>query len=924
MIITSWMPEEKLKIVTVSSEELEFAENIFNTVREPLLLLDEDLYVVKASRSFFDFFKVSYEETIGQLIYELGNKQWDIPDLKELLETILPEKTSFDNFEVVHDFKFIGRRTMLLNARQIKRVIGKEKIILLAIEDITERKLREASSAETNRLTYEYLDILFNRAHVPILIWNSSGQITHFNHAFEELIGYDLSDAPERKLDILFPEDKVESALVLIKNALNNTSPELLELEIITKEKKVKTVLWNSTNIFDEEGLNVVATVAQDITKRKQIEDSLVNLETRYRRLFEAAQDGILILDAETGMIIDVNPFLIDLLGYSKEDFIEKEIWEIGFFKDISANKEKFSELQEHEYVRYDNLPLKTANGRKICVEFVSNVYLVNKKKVIQCNIRDVTDRKNAERALIESENSLRTLVQTIPDLIWLKDEAGIYISCNPMFERFFGASEARIKGKTDYDFVDRKLADFFREHDRKAMAAGKPTRNEEWITFADDGQKIYLETIKAPMFDSKKNLIGILGIGRDITERNLAAMELVKAKEKAEESDRLKSAFLANMSHEIRTPMNGILGFTELLKEPKLTGVEQQEYIGIIEKSGARLLNIINDIINISKADSGNSEVVLSDTNVNEQVEYIYSFFKPLAEEKKLGLTFKNSLPDSYALIRTDREKIYAVLTNLVNNAIKFTSEGSIELGYEPIATNYGVYLKFNVRDTGVGVPEDQKSIIFERFRQGSESLTRNYEGAGLGLAISKAYVEMLGGRIWVESDFGRVKRGVDNIMGGSTFFFTIPYIPVKEAVVIHSSEANDDHGVKYLANLKILIVDDDEPSQILTGISIRHFTRDVINVCNGFDAVKACRDNPDIDLVLMDIKMPGMNGYEATRQIRGFNTEIIIIALTAFGLDGDKAKALAAGCNDHISKPVNQSSLHKLIAKHFTKQQL
>lgn len=635
----------------------EFAENVIDTVREPLLLLNKDLQVVKANGSFYRFFKVNPEDTIGRLIYELGNNQWDIPELRELLETILPEKTTFENYEVQQVFSSVGKRTMLLNARQIKRSSGKEKIILLAIEDITDRKISEGISNERERLTNEYLDILFNKAHLPILIWDADLVITRFNHAFEELIGYDLTGAGDKKLHILFPEDKVEASLELIHRSLNDERPEIIEVNIVTKDKNIRTVLWNSTNIFDPEGKKVVATVAQDITNRKQSEDALSILETRYRRLFESAKDGILILDAETGEILDVNPYLIELSGYTKPDFKEKDIWEIGFFKDIAANKEKFLELQKKEFVMYDNLPLETADGRKINVEFVSNVYLVNNKKVIQCNIRDITQRKKAENDLIVSETRLRTLIETIPDLIWSKDTEGIYLSCNPMFTRFFGASEAEIAGKTDYDFVDRELAGFFRENDRKAMTAGKPTSNEEWVTFADDGHRVYLDTIKAPMYDDEHKLIGVLGIGRDITERKDAEKELLKAKEKAEESDRLKTAFLANMSHEIRTPMNGILGFTGLLKEPHLTGDEQKEYIEIIEKSGNRMLNIINDIISISKIESGQMKLSVSEMNVNAEIEDIFNFFKQEAETKKVQLIFRNPLPLKETNIKSDKE---------------------------------------------------------------------------------------------------------------------------------------------------------------------------------------------------------------------------------------------------------------------------
>ncbi len=235
-------------------------------------------------------------------------------------------------------------------------------------------------------------------------------------------------------------------------------------------------------------------------------------------------------------------------------------------------------------------------------------------------------------------------------------------------------------------------------------------------------------------------------------------------AKEKSEESERIKSAFLANMSHEIRTPMTGILGFVSLLQEPNLNGEEQQKYIKIIDKSGKRLLNIINDIISISKVDSGMLNVNISESNINEQVEFIYNFFKAETNKKGINLTYNNQLSSSEAIVKTDNEKLYAILTNLIKNAIKFTLEGSIDFGY----SKKGNFLEFYVKDTGVGINFKTKEHIFERFMQGSDSLSREYEGAGLGLSISKAYVEMLGGKIWAESIEGM----------GSEFYFTIPYI--------------------------------------------------------------------------------------------------------------------------------------------------
>jgi CheY-like chemotaxis protein/anti-sigma regulatory factor (Ser/Thr protein kinase) len=360
-------------------------------------------------------------------------------------------------------------------------------------------------------------------------------------------------------------------------------------------------------------------------------------------------------------------------------------------------------------------------------------------------------------------------------------------------------------------------------------------------------------------------------------------------------------------MSHEIRTPMNGILGFTELLKAPHLSGEEQQEYINIIEKSGKRMLNIINDIISISKVESGQIEINLSETNIDDEINYINTFFLPETKQKGIQLFVSKQLSSKYTFIKTDREKLYAVLSNLVKNAIKFTNEGSLEIGCE----KKGKKLEFFVKDSGIGISNSQKNIIFERFRQASDSISRSHEGSGLGLAISKAYVEMLGGTIWVESEEGK----------GSTFYFTIPFhseYESKEPVIIEKTNVDVKEENKIKA-LKVLIVEDDAISKLLITIAVKPFSKEIQKVSNGLEAIEACRNNPDIDLVMMDINMPEMGGYEATKQIREFNKDLVIIAQTANGMQSDREDAIAAGCTDYISKPINIVSLSKLIHDYF-----
>jgi len=310
---------------------------------------------------------------------------------------------------------------------------------------------------------------------------------------------------------------------------------------------------------------------------------------------------------------------------------------------------------------------------------------------------------------------------------------------------------------------------------------------------------------------------------------------------------------------------------------------------------------------MSISKVESGQMEVFIKETNINVQVEYIYTFFKPEAEQKGIKLFFKNAFTAQEANLETDREKVYAILTNLVKNALKFTQTGTIEFGYY-LNEKEPAELEFFVKDTGMGIRLEQQEFIFDRFRQGSESLNRNYEGAGLGLSISKAYVEMLGGKIWVESEEGI----------GSTFYFTIPYRLGKLEKKANENIVLTDVATDQLKKLKILIVDDDEISLTLMKTVVTMFGKDILKARNGIQAVEVCRKNSDINLVLMDIKMPGMDGYEATRQIRQFNKEVIIIAQSAFALIGDKEKTIEAGCNDYLSKPINRVALTALMKKY------
>ena len=374
----------------------------------------------------------------------------------------------------------------------------------------------------------------------------------------------------------------------------------------------------------------------------------------------------------------------------------------------------------------------------------------------------------------------------------------------------------------------------------------------------------------------------------------------MTAAKVHAEESDRLKSAFLANISHEIRTPMNGILGFSELLKEPHISGEEQAEFIGLIQQSGNRMLNLINELIDISRYDAGETTLQISKTPVNALLHDLFAFFKPEIEEKGLCLNCTCELSDAESIIETDSGKLTQILTNLIQNALKFTNSGTIDFGY----TKSGSKLEFYVLDTGIGVPADMQQKIFERFWQADNTLTRNHQGSGLGLSISKAYVEMLGGTIQVESREGQ----------GSRFSFTLPDILSRSTQKSPSSSVIQEPA-KTAPGMTILIAEDDEMCRLLLQKSLTGENITILYAVNGKEAVELVKCHKEITLVLMDIKMPVMNGYEATRLIKLLRPDLPVIAQSAFTSKKDREKAIEAGCDSFITKPIYKSELLEVI---------
>lgn len=740
--------------------------------------------------------------------------------------------------------------------------------------------------------------------------------------------------------DFIHTDDiKKIKELFVNSNPLENND-KTIEYRIKKKNGNWRWHFVNVSTLKDRQNKTTsIIGVARDISEQKEYEQDLQFQSV----LLKNISDLITATDLQ-GNIIYVNEAVSKLQKREKEEIIGTNVHSFGEDPKIGASQ---TEIIEHtrlngkwrgEVVNFD------ANGQPIILDCRTELIYndTGKPKFMIGISTDITKRKQFENELQMSNAHFTSLLRNPKqyaiyrirtDENYSKTEV---IKASPSLSDMLGIfSQNLYRFDSWFDNVIPEDRQILNESIYQAQSPPFELDQQIRIVHPEKGDRwLYLRANGIPFKNNPAKYEYTNGIILDITEQKNAEYalkekneeyeavneelrqtneELIHAKEQAEESDRLKSAFLANMSHEIRTPMNGIIGFAEMIRSTSLSEKRREYYINIINKSCNQLLAIINDILDISKIETDQVKVFSNTVNINQLINDLLV----LAEEQMLGnnitISANKALPDDACEIITDLEKLKQILNNLINNALKYTVDGSVEFGYQMKPDE----IEFYVKDTGIGIPKDIQKTIFERFVRGENHLTGKHGGTGLGLTICKAYIELLGGRIWLESQ----------IDVGTTFFFTLPYnrqnlqpddkdfqqkTPKRKTTAV--SEQMKEQNLPH-----ILIVEDEEINSFYIEELLNDYNVEISHANNGKEAVDIYSNNQNIDLILMDIKMPVMDGYQATRNIRKINDTIPIVALTAYTMLTDRKKALQAGCNDHITKPVKPDRLINVISKYL-----
>ena len=923
-------------------------ENFFNNAAGLIVSVDQVGIIEECNNQVERMLGYDKNEFIGQPMSKFIHQNY-IDKYKESLKEVLDTGFALDK-----EYKMIKQDGSLIDVSVSSSGINKsvefyDKTICI-ISDISIRKAFEQQRIESEErylalyestpLAYQSLD---EKAYFIDVnpVW-----LRTLGYKREEIIGKSFSDFLhdnwKEHFNVNFPKFKTQGYINDVQFKIRHKNGEYRDISF---EGRIGS--------FQDGSFKQTYCVFQDITESKKAFEELAaanqQLEASNQQLTASEQQikaynqqlaandqqlkaaNLKLSTSETKLrkIIDYSPFPIavvnalgnEILFWSKSAtrLFGHTVSEMKEWFDLSYPDPKYrlkvrERWETHvEKALLTKLPINTGEYNITCKDGkvrICELYATFIENQLVVTFNDITNRKDFEEEILkakekaeDNEVKYKAAFYTSPDAVNINKMNGEYVEINEGFTRLTGYTKDDVIGRLSSEVEIWKIPED-RVKLSNALKEFGIIENLESVFKSKDGTLI--PALMSAKTITLKNEPHILSVTREISERKEFEQELITAKEKAEDADRLKSAFLANMSHEIRTPMNGILGFTELLIQPDLTGEQQTEYISIIQKSGDRLLGTVNDIIEISRIETGLVNVNIDVVNINLQMQDLFNFFKPEAKSKGLKLILEDIVYDEEIILNTDSFKFNSILTNIIKNAIKYTNLGYVRIGYERKKDA----LVFCVSDSGIGIRQDRQSAVFERFIQADIEDRMAYQGSGLGLAIAKSFVEMLGGEIWLNSEEHK----------GSSFYFSLP---LREANSIKLTEPTVEGLLKNETHkkIKVLIAEDNQISYLHLSIILRSFANEILHAQNGQLAIDLVKDNPDIELVLMDVQMPILDGIIAMSEIRKFNKEICIVAQTAYALEGDRDKFLESGFDDYIPKPIDVKKLRDIVLKVINK---
>jgi PAS domain S-box-containing protein len=788
-------------------------------------------------------------------------------------------------------------------------IINDRRHVALALSDLTDRKKWEYSVMKAQDF---YVRLLGG---FPAVVWriDTNCQCLYVNNEWKTFTGEPIEKSyGPGWLEFIHPED-VEQHFASSCNVFKEQKGTEIEIRLLHRSGQYRWLYCINRPFYDIDGnFDGYIGMGMDITDRKVAEEALRVNEEKYRRLFNGAQDALFLVEEETGGQVgrfrEVNDVACRRLGYSREEMLSMSPVDITPKSLHSALIENKRQLDNAGHFLFETVHV-AKNGKQIPVEINEHAFKLHGKRVWLSAARDITERKNADQLLQESRSRYRSLFMNMHSGFSysraILDENGWpvdfeVLEVNDALANMFGCDGSAIIGKRFSDLFTKRwpcYSDFVATF--AVIASGHMDKAQKEFQSSVTGR-----WISVTAYSPKKNKLALLY--NDITAQKAAEAELRRSKDAAEAANRSKSEFLANMSHEIRTPINGMMGMIDLTLLSDLTA-DQRDNLSTAKTCAKSLLTVINDILDFSKMEVGKLSIEHVPFNLRKFIAEVVKNHAHLAASKGLALMYQiaSDVPDN---IHGDINRLRQVFNNLIYNALKFTGKGSVSISVEVREKGEEhLELLFAVKDTGIGIATQDIGKLFKAFSQVDGSITRRYGGTGLGLAISKQLVEMMDGRIWVESEVEK----------GSTFYFTIRTTEARRMSKRKSINPMESQDNKTLA---VLVVEDDEINRSVIKKMLGKAGYKVVTACDGNDALAKIADNT-FDVILMDIQMPGMDGIEATKRIRNLEDKVKkqtpIIALTAYALAGDKERFIAAGMDEYIAKPIQMEDLFARIAQ-------